>query len=122
RFAALSERLTQGNGILLMSAASLLALFYTGGDVGRLVVMYSINVFLTFSLSIFGMLKSYLHEPKDKPHWKSGVLLFGVGFALCATILVITTFEKFSEGGWLTLTVTAGLVILCFTIKRHYLD
>lgn len=122
RFAALSERLTTGNGIILMGLTSLLVLLYSGGDVSKLVVMYSINVFLTFSLSIFGMLKSYLHEPHTKKHWLSGVLLFGVGFALCATILVITTFEKFAEGGWLTLTVTAGLVLLCFTIKRHYLE
>jgi amino acid transporter len=122
RFAALSERLTTGNGIVLMGATSLLVLLYSGGEVSKLVVMYSINVFLTFSLSIFGMLKSYLHEPKGKKHWKSGVLLFAVGFALCATILVITTVEKFSEGGWLTLTVTLGLVLVCFTIKAHYLD
>lgn len=122
RFAALSERLTTGNGVLLMSASSLLALLYTRGNVSHLVVMYSINVFLTFSLSIFGMLKSYIQEPKGKPHWKSGVVLFSVGFALCSTILVITTAEKFSEGGWVTLTITAGLVLLCFTIKRHYLD
>ena len=55
RFAALSERLTTQNGIVLMGAASLAALLYTHGDVGKLVVMYSINVFLTFSLSMFGM-------------------------------------------------------------------
>ena len=122
RFAALSERLTTGNGIMLMGATSLAVLLYSGGEVSKLVVMYSINVFLTFSLSIFGMLKSYIQEPEGKKHWLSGVALFGVGFALCATILVITTFEKFTEGGWLTLTVTAGLVLLCFTIKRHYLE
>jgi len=122
RFAALSERLTTGNGVLLMSLASLAALSYTAGDVSKLVVMYSINVFLTFSLSIFGMLKLYVTEPQGKPHWKSSVVTFAVGFALCATILVITTIEKFAEGGWLTLAVTLALVMLCFTIKRHYLD
>lgn len=122
RFAALSDRLTTGNGVILMSGASLLALIYTVGDVSKLVVMYSINVFLTFSLSIFGMLKSYLHEPHDKKHWKSGVILFATGFALCATILIITTIEKFAEGGWLTLAITTGIVLLCFMIKRHYLE
>jgi hypothetical protein len=45
RFAALSDRLTTQNGIVLMGAASLAALFYTRGDVGKIVVMYSINVF-----------------------------------------------------------------------------
>src|SRR5207237_3275600 len=60
RFAALSDRLTTQNGIVLMGAASLLALLYTGGDVAKLVVMYSINVFLTFSLSMFGMARKSL--------------------------------------------------------------
>jgi hypothetical protein len=68
------------------------------------------------------MLKSYLHEPHDKKHWKSGVAIFASGVALCVTILVITIVEKFTEGGWLTLAITAGLVILCFMIKRHYLE
>ena len=122
RFAALSERLTAGNGILLMSVSSLLALTYTKGVVSKLVVMYSINVFLTFSLSIFGMLRSYLMSKRKKPRWKSGLFIFSVGFVLCVTILVITVLEKFEEGGWLTLLITSGLVVLCFLIKRHYLD
>ncbi len=120
RFAALSERLTAGNGILIMGVTSLAALLYTRGDVGHLVVMYSINVFLTFSLSIFGMLKSYIQE--DKPHRKSGLVIFSVGFLLCATILVITVLEKFLEGGWITLVVTTLLVTLCFMIRNHYLN
>jgi len=118
RFAALSERLTTGNGIVIMGVTSLLALLYTRGDVGALVVMYSINVFLTFSLSIFGMLKSYIKE--KKPRRRSGILIFSAGFVLCATILVITVMEKFLEGGWITLLVTAGLVLMCFMIRSHY--
>src|SRR6185436_128418 len=55
-FAHLSERLTTHNGIVLMAAAALGALWYTGGNVGLLVLMYSINVFLTFSLSMVAML------------------------------------------------------------------
>ncbi|MGZ3804612.1 MAG: APC family permease [Pseudobdellovibrionaceae bacterium] len=118
RFAALSERLTTGNGILIMGVTSLLALLYTHGDVSALVVMYSINVFLTFSLSIFGMLKSYIKE--NKPQRTSGILIFSAGFILCATILVITMIEKFSEGGWITLLVTALLVMVCLMIRGHY--
>jgi amino acid transporter len=118
RFAALSERLTTGNGIVIMGITSLLALLYTHGDVSALVVMYSINVFLTFSLSIFGMLKSYIKE--QKPRRTSGILIFMAGFVLCATILVITVMEKFTEGGWITLVVTSALVFMCLMIRGHY--
>jgi hypothetical protein len=120
RFAALSDRLTTHNGIVLMGAASLAALLYTHGDVGKLVVMYSINVFLTFSLSLFGMAKKTLAERARGVHWKRKLALFTFGFMLCATILGITVYEKFGEGGWLTLLVTAGVVILCFVIRGHY--
>ena len=120
RFAALSERLTTGNGISLMGAASLAALIYTGGDVGKLVVMYSINVFLTFSLSMFGMMRTTWQQRRALSGWASQLGLFVVGFLLCATILVITVIEKFREGGWLTLLVTAAVVGLCFLIQRHY--
>jgi amino acid transporter len=119
RFASLSERLTTQNGILLMGAASLLAMLYTKGSVAHLVVMYSINVFLTFSLSMFGMLKFWLKE-RGRPLWKRRTLLFASGFLLCVTILVITVLEKFLEGGWVTLLVTALLVGLCLLIHRHY--
>jgi Amino acid permease len=120
RFAALSERLTTGNGIVLMGASSLAALMYTGGDVGKLVIMYSINVFLTFSLSMFGMAKMSIQRRREIARWGSKLGLFVVGFLLCATILVITVLEKFREGGWLTLVVTSAVVGICFLIQRHY--
>ncbi|NTU60284.1 MAG: APC family permease, partial [Deltaproteobacteria bacterium] len=120
RFAALSERLTTGNGIVLMGTAALAALLYTGGDVGHLVVMYSINVFLTFSLSMFAMARSWFRRRAEVEHWKRRCGLFVIGFLLCATILVITSVEKFTEGGWITLVVTGSLVCLCYAIRAHY--
>jgi hypothetical protein len=120
RFAALSERLTTGNGIVLMGLAALVALLYTKGDVAHLVVMYSINVFLTFSLSMYGMAREQLRKRRAGEHWKRRFALFVVGFGLCATILVITSIEKFAEGGWITLVATGSLVALCFWIRAHY--
>lgn len=122
RFAALSERLTTANGIVLMGVTSLAALLYTRGSVAQLVVMYSINVFVTFSLSILGMLLSYLRTGRGKPGWKRSISVFTVGFILCVTILAITVVEKFAEGGWITLAFTGCLVALCFYIKSHYLE
>ena len=64
RFAALSERLSMQNGVLLMGGTSIAALLYTHGDVAKLVVMYSINVFLTFSLSNLGMSRFWITAPE----------------------------------------------------------
>ena len=120
RFAALSERLTTQNGIVLMGVAALAALFYTAGDVGHLVVMYSINVFLTFSLSMFAMLRFWLRHRHTRTEWRSRLVLFGVSLALCVTILAVTVVEKFAQGGWVTVAITVVVVGLCAAIRRHY--
>jgi amino acid transporter len=120
RFAALSERLSMQNGVILMSIASITALFYTHGDVASLVVMYSINVFLTFSLSNLGMARFWLQNRREHADWYRHLPIHLVGLGLCLTILLVTVFEKFRAGGWLTLLVTGLLVAICFWIKAHY--
>jgi amino acid transporter len=120
RFASLSVRLTMRNGIILMGAASIALLIYTHGSVSALVVMYSINVFVTFSLSQLGMSKFFISKRKDDPQWFRHLSVHLVGLVLCVTILIITTFEKFMEGGWLTLVITSVVIGLCYLIKGHY--
>jgi amino acid transporter len=120
RFAALSVRLTMRNGILLMGIAAIALLFYTGGSVSALVVMYSINVFITFSLSQLGMSKFFIQRRQEDPQWFRHLLVHLVGLLLCLTILVITTIEKFAEGGWMTLVITSVVIGLCYLIKGHY--
>ena len=120
RFSALSERLTMQNGVLLMGAASLAVLFYTDGSVSALVVMYSINVFLTFSLSQFGMAKFFFQNREKDKDWARHIVIHLIGLILCLTILILTVYEKFGEGGWVTLVITSALIGLCYLIRSHY--
>ena len=120
RFAAYSDRLTMRNGIVMIGIASLILLFYTNGSIQALVVMYSINVFLTFSISEFGMSRFYFKRRKTDRKWKQHISIHLIGLVLCLTILSITVFEKFMEGGWLTLLITSVLIGLCYLIRRHY--
>ena len=120
RFAMLSDRLTTQNGIVLMGAAALAALFYTRGDVGQLVVMYAINVFITFSLSMYAMCRYWWRRRGRSPEWRQRLTLFGFGFALCITILGVTIYEKFLLGGWVTVAITLVVIGACLLIRRHY--
>jgi amino acid transporter len=120
RFAAFSDRLTTQNGILLMGVAALGALFYTRGSVDEIVVMYSINVFLTFSLSMIAMLKHSWHTRNERPRPWGRIALFSVSAVLCVTILLITLKEKFLLGGYITLAVTGVVIGLAFLIRWHY--
>ncbi|HWB10001.1 MAG TPA: APC family permease [Pirellulales bacterium] len=119
-FANLSERLSTHNGILLMGLAALAALLYTDGKVDRLVIMYSINVFLTFSLSMIGMSRLWWQRRGLDPAWRQRLALFVFGAVLCVAILCVTVYEKFEEGGYVTLGVTLVLVGLCFGTRRYY--
>lgn len=120
RFASLSERLTMHYGILLIGGASLATLLFTHGDTDRLVTMYSINVFVTFSLSNLGMCRFWVQERATKSDWVPKVLVHGLALVLCASILALQVVEKFAIGGWETLLITTALIGLCFAIRAYY--
>jgi len=120
RFAALSERLTMQNGVVLMGASAIALLVYTHGSVSALVIMYSINVFVTFSFSQLGMSRFYIKRRREDPKWMRHLSVHLIGLALCATILIITTVEKFTEGGWMTLLITSLVIGICCLIRSHY--
>ncbi|MBU1228805.1 MAG: APC family permease [Proteobacteria bacterium] len=120
RFAMLSDRLVTQKGILLMGGAALALMVLTHGSVELLIVLYSINVFITFVLSQLGMVRHWLQADKNEPHRKKGLALNGLGLLLCSFILVTVTAIKFFEGGWATLVVTGAVSALALTIRRHY--
>ena len=120
RFSSLSERFTMQNGVMLMGIAALLLLIYTHGSISALVVMYSINVFLTFSLSEFGMSRFFIRNRRREKKWKQHLPVHMTGFTLCVTILGVTVYEKFSEGGWVTLLITTAVIGVCYLVRYHY--
>lgn len=120
QFRNLSGRLVTQNGIFLMGAGALGILTWTHGDVSVLVVLYSINVFITFSLSLLGLCRHWWTSRYDVDGWKLRLLLSFIGFAVTGGILIVTVVEKFTEGGWLTLLITGLLIALCALIRRHY--
>lgn len=120
RFSHLSDNLVTRYGVWFMGLASLGFLFYTGGDVRLLVVMYSINVFLTFTLSQLGMCRHWWEVRKQQQSWLRRFLLNGLGLTLTAIILLVTVTIKFAEGGWVTVLVTSGFIFLCYIVRSHY--
>jgi amino acid transporter len=119
KFASLSDRLVTQNGILLMGMAALITMALSKGSVRFLVVLYSINVFITFCLSQLGMIKHWWQCREKK--WKRKLFINGIGFTLCSFILISMVALKFNEGGWITLVVTGILAVSAVYIKRCYL-
>ncbi len=120
RFAHLSERLVRNYGVIFMGGMALLMLYISAGSVKYLVIMYSINVFLTFTLSQFGMIVHWWKDRGTEKKWKFGLAMNGTGFLLTSSVLCLTVWFKFPEGGWVTLLITGAFVAASLGIRRHY--
>ena len=120
RFSALSDRLVIQKGILIMGGLSLLIMVLSRGSVRFLVVLYSINVFITFALSQLGMVRHWWTSRVSVSGWYGKLFINGIGLVLTVSILVLMIVFKFFEGGWITLLITGALVILAILVRRHY--
>ncbi|MGZ5439101.1 MAG: amino acid transporter, partial [Candidatus Aminicenantales bacterium] len=67
-----------------------------------------------------GMSRFFIKNRRKEPHWKKHLPVHLTGLTLCLTILIVTTLEKFTHGGWLTLVITSIVIMLCYLIKGHY--
>ncbi len=108
------------NGVISMGLAAGLVMLYTRGAVELLVVMYSINVFLTFTLSQAGMVRHWWNSRHSEEHWRRRFILATVGTLVTAFILGVTTVVRFRAGGWITLLVTGLFIAFCFVVRSHY--
>jgi len=121
RFRHLSTRLVIQNGLFLFGIFAIAILLWCRGKVSLLVVLYSINVFITFSLSLFGMCVYWAKQrSKGSPRWLLRLIFSFFAFLITSSILCITLITKFQSGGWLTVVITCAVIFICLLIKRHY--
>ncbi|MBI5399452.1 APC family permease [Candidatus Saganbacteria bacterium] len=120
RFALLSDRLVSMNGILIMGIGALILMVATNGSVGYLVILYSINVFVTFCLAQLGMVKHWWKTRQEEKKWFNKITINGFSLLLTTFILISVTVIKFHEGGWITLVITGTLVVMMLLIRRNY--
>lgn len=120
KFRYLSTRLVTQNGILVMGLAALAILFWTGGSVTLLVVLYSVSVFLTFAISLYGLCLYWWQNRRSQPFWLRRFTLSMTGFMICAGILTVLLVEKFRAGGWAAAVIIAAIAGMCIWIRSHY--
>lgn len=85
-----------------------------------LVVLYSINVFLTFSLSLLGLCIYWWRVRHDDWRWRHRIALSCLGLSVTGSILLVTLVEKFTEGGWMTVVITGVVIAFCLINHAHY--
>ncbi|HUK35122.1 MAG TPA: APC family permease [Vicinamibacterales bacterium] len=112
------DRLAFSNGILVLSAFAAILIIAFGGDTQRLLPLYMIGVFISFTLSQAGMV---LHWRKTKePGWKSSAFINGFGAIVTGVVLIVVAVTKTLEGAWIVLLLIPVIVLLFKETRKHY--
>lgn len=118
QFAFRGERLAFSFGILVLAVVAGIVLASFGGSVTALIPLYTIGVFLAFTLAQTGLLRRWY--ARREPGWQWRMALNGVGVAATSVTLVVVALTKFERGAWMVLLVLPLLVFLLYSIHRHY--
>ncbi len=113
------RRLLFSHGIYALTGFTALILILFDGVTDRLIPLYAIGAFLAFTLSQAGMVKHW-HKTLDAPHRHIKMFLNGLGAVATGITLVVVLFAKFTSGAWVTALLVPFLILLMFSIKRHY--
>jgi len=112
------DKLAFSNGIIALSVVACGLIWAFGGDTHRLIPLYMIGVFLSFTLSQTGMFLRWRRQ--RPPGWKLTAAINGVGAVLTGVVLVIIAITKGPEGAWIVIVLIPALVTLFRITKKHY--
>ncbi len=118
------DRLVFSNGVIGLGLAACLVIYAFDADLTRLIQMYVVGVFTSFTLSQTGMVRHWLAERRRGPEaargWQRAIAINTVGAITTGVVLVVITATKFAHGAWLSILVMALIVPLLRSIHRHY--
>jgi len=113
------DRLVFSNGIFALAFLSGLLLAIFDAQVSRLIQLYVVGVFTSFTLSQTGMVRHWLKT--RELNWQRSVLINGIGAFTTGVVLVVVAIVKFTHGAWIVIIAIPLLVAGMMTIRRHYL-
>jgi amino acid transporter len=149
QFATRGDKLVFSNGIIILALFAAVLVVAFGGDTSRLIPLYAVGVFLSFTLSQSGMVihwrrigrppkttsatanmteaeKANLaagnHRSQQDAHWKKSILINSLGAVATLIVLIVLVLTKFIHGAWIVVVLIPLLVALFRSIHRHYLD
>ncbi|MCU1368699.1 MAG: nucleic acid binding OB-fold tRNA/helicase-type [Ilumatobacteraceae bacterium] len=118
QFTVRGHRLVFSNGIIFLAVAAIVTLLATGGEVSRLIPLYAIGVFTSFTLSQSGMAKHHIRLKEEG--WKSGMVINGIGALLSLLVLAIVATVKFTQGAWVIVLLVPIMVVGLVRLNKAY--
>jgi len=144
QFANRGDKLVFSNGIIILAFLSGILVIAFAGDTSRLIPLYAVGVFLSFTLSQSGMVRHWLKErtrnsgagledENDKSrfvtdevtapaNWKKSIVVNGIGAAATFVVLCVFIITKFIHGAWIVVVVIPLLVLMFRAIHKHYAE
>lgn len=114
------DRLVFSNGILILSFFAGFLIYVFDADLNKLIQLYLVGVFVSFTLSQLGMVMRW--RRLQTPGWRRSSTINGVGAALTGTVLCVVIATKFMTGAWIVLTATPILMYAMYAVHKHYMD
>ncbi|HKP38144.1 MAG TPA: APC family permease [Pyrinomonadaceae bacterium] len=126
------DKLVFSNGIIILAIFSGILVVAFGGDTSRLIPLYAVGVFLSFTLSQSGMVRHWLKAGKNQAselpqanrprHWRKSIVINGVGALATSVVLTVLVITKFLHGAWIVVVLIPLIVIMFRAVHRHYQD
>jgi amino acid transporter len=120
------DRLAYSNGIVLLAFFAMVLILAFHAEVTRLIQLYIVGVFISFTLSQTGMVRHWTRllreetDPRARGRMIRSRVINAFGLAMTGTVLVIVLVTKFARGAWIALAAMAVLYVLMRRINRHY--
>jgi hypothetical protein len=118
------DRLVFSNGVVVLAVVSSLMIYAFDADLTRLIQLYVIGVFTSFTLSQSGMVVHWLRERHKGPDaakgWRRSIVINVIGAIATGVVLLVVAVTKFSHGGWLSMVFMAILIVMFLSVHGHY--
>jgi len=118
QFATQGDRLVFSNGIVILGGLALALLLVFRGDTHKLIPLYAVGVFISFTLSQASMVRRWLRLRGEGWWWRIG--LNGLGALATGVVMLTIATTKFSHGAWIVVLLIPTLVALFLVVHRHY--
>jgi amino acid transporter len=118
QFAQRGDRLAFTTGILALALVSSLLIVAYDASVTGLIPLYTVGVFIAFTLSQGGMVRKWIRDRTRG--WQVSAVINGAGALATGVVAIVVGISKFQVGAWMVIAILPALVAMLYAINRHY--
>jgi hypothetical protein len=120
QFVNRGDRLVFSNGVIVLAALASMLIIAFDAQVTNLIQLYLVGVFISFTLSQFGMVARW--RKTRAPGWQKSMIINGFGGTVTGSVFLVVVTTKFLGGAWLVVAAIPVLILAMNSISRHYED